>query len=84
MVFEFDDVALPCVGPTMRLIGSSKAVETELQHVEPIIQRAEQVIGSKTAFSQKGFTGQTLELGTQTLSNVQLIEDMAKEARERY
>ena len=49
--------------------------------MEPIIKRAEQMIGSQAAFTQKGFVGQTLELGTQTLANVQLIKDMGKEAR---
>ena len=60
---------------------ASKSVEAELNNVEPVIREAEQVIGTKAAFSQMGFAGQTLELGTRALEKVQLLEDMGEEAK---
>ena len=60
---------------------SSKLVEAELNQIEPVVKRLEQVIGSKSAFAQMGFTGQTLDLGTRTLKCVQTLQDMGEEAK---
>ena len=61
----------------------ARSVAVELEQVDQVVSRSEQVVGTPEAFADKKFAGQTLNLGTQTFEQVDGLRQMSAEAQ-RY
>ena len=57
----------------------SKAVANELEKVDEILAYSDKVIGSKEAFLERGFEGNTLHLGNTTLQKIDNLKTMSSE-----
>ena len=59
----------------------SRSVEGELEQVDQILTRSEQVIGTPESLAQKKFAGQTLMLGNSTHRDIEGLREMSSEAQ---
>jgi len=59
----------------------AQTVTNELEQVDQILNRSEQVIGTPESFAQKKFSGQTLALGGTTHKEIAGLKSMSSEAQ---